>query len=61
MLNNKFFWATLQIGLLVVALGLVLAFNYNTFDPVKDPRAMIIMAILSAAFEGIRGVVSKSS
>jgi hypothetical protein len=44
-------WPALRIVSLLVALGLCLYFNYSTFDPVKDPRAMIIMAILAGGFE----------
>ncbi len=44
-------WPVIRVVLLVVALGLCLKFNYTTFDPVKDPRAMLIMAILAGGVE----------
>jgi len=45
------FWPSLRVASLMVALGMCLYFNYSTFDPVKDPRAMLIMAILAGGFE----------
>lgn len=44
-------WPVLRVLLLVVALGICLWANYDSFDPVKDPRAMLIMAILAGGFE----------
>jgi hypothetical protein len=54
-------WSILQVSLLVVALGLVLYFNYNTFDPVKDPRAMLIVAILAGGWEFGKRLLARSN
>lgn len=45
------FWPIARVVLLTISLGMCLYFNYSTFDPVKDPRAMILMAILASGFE----------
>jgi nitrate reductase gamma subunit len=42
---NHPIWSLIKTTLLIVALGLVLNFNYNTFDWTKDPRAMLLIAI----------------
>jgi len=52
-------WPTLRVALLVAALGLCFKFNYNEFDPIKDPRAMIIMAILAGGFEYAKRALTK--
>jgi hypothetical protein len=44
-------WPIARVALLTITLGMCLYFNYQTFDPIKDPRAMLIMAILAGGFE----------
>lgn len=52
-------WPVARVGFIVVALGLCLHYNYNTFDPIKDPRAMLIMALLTGSFEFFKSMVAK--
>jgi hypothetical protein len=48
-------WPFLRTGLLVVTLLIVLTFNYSSgFDPVKDPRAVIIVAIIAGGFDFVK-------
>jgi hypothetical protein len=45
-------WPLLRVSLMIVALGLCLALNYESpFDEIKDIRAMIIMAIVTSGVE----------
>lgn len=52
-------WPVARVSLLVVSLGLCLHYNYDTFDPVKDPRAMLIIALISGGFEVFKRYFSK--
>lgn len=60
---NHPLWPLLRQAIFVVALGMCLYFNYSTFDPIKDPRAMLIMALLGLGIEGgvrlLRGVTKQ--
>lgn len=47
-------WIFLRNATLVFALYLVLKYNYTTFDPVKDPRSIIIMAIIGLGFDSVK-------
>lgn len=52
-------WPVVRVALIVVGLGLCLHYNYNSWDPVKDPRSMLIMALLAGGFEAFKRFFSK--
>ncbi len=44
-------WIFLRNSLLVVVLFMCFYFGYNSFDPIKDPRSIIIVVIAGLSFD----------
>jgi len=60
--NDSMVWPVIRMFFLMIMLGMCLAFNYNVpFDPIKDPRAMIILAILSLGFDYTKLAIAPNS
>lgn len=48
--NNSWLGIAVILGILLVTLALVNTFNYSSgFDMVKDPRGMVVVAIVTGA------------
>ena len=51
-------WPILRVVVMLIALGICLAFTYNSSFDSKDARTMFVVALFSALAEGVKRLIT---
>lgn len=52
--NDSKIWIALRMASMLLVLWMCFHYNYNTFDPVKDPRAMLLISMGLLGFDAFK-------